>query len=54
MAILPTADEVVDYLKSLEDGTREEARDYVRKAPTQVNTAYRRAIEAALGWTPLV
>jgi hypothetical protein len=51
---LATADEVVDYLKTLEDSTREEARDYVRKAPTQVNTAYRRAIEAALGWTPLV
>jgi hypothetical protein len=51
---LATADEVVGYLTNLEGGTLEEAREYVRKAPPQVNTAYRRAVEAALGWTPLV
>jgi hypothetical protein len=49
---LPTADEVVGYLRNLKGVTRDEAEEYVRKAPTQVNTAYRRAIEAALSWTP--
>ena len=49
---LPTADEVVDYLRNLKGVARDEAEEYVRKAPTPVNTAYRRAIEAALGWTP--
>lgn len=49
---LPTADEVVGYLRNLKGVKRDEAEEYVRKAPTQVNTTYRRAIEAALGWTP--
>jgi hypothetical protein len=47
-------DEVVSYLNRCTGDVREKAEEYVRKAPTQVNTAYRRAIEVALGWTPLV
>jgi len=46
-------DEVVGYLRTREGSVLEEAEEYVRKAPRQINTVYRRAIEAALGWKPL-
>jgi hypothetical protein len=48
-----SADEVVQYLKTLRDEARSTAESYVRRAPKQIDTAYRRRIEAELGWTPL-
>lgn len=49
----PTADQVVAYLRDLVGPTRECAEEYVRRAPAQIMTAYRTAIEAQLGWTAL-
>lgn len=49
---VPTEDEVVAYLRTLEGQARAAAEEYVRRAPPQIATAYRRAIERALGWTP--
>lgn len=51
--IVPTVDQVTAYLGGLDGGIRAEAEAYIRRAPRQVNTPYRRAIETALGWTPL-
>ena len=43
-------DEVVEYLKGLTGQRRKVAEEYVRRAPRQVNTAYRRKIVEKLGW----
>lgn len=50
---VPTENEVVAYLRTLESQERAAAERYVRRAPRQIATAYRRAIERALGWTPV-
>jgi hypothetical protein len=48
----PSEDEVVRHLSGLQGLEKEVAREYVRLAPRQVATPYRRAIEEVLGWTP--
>ena len=50
---IPTADEVIAFLKHLPPETKKVAEEYVRRAPAQVNTEYRRRIENELGWTPI-
>ncbi|HHX90064.1 MAG TPA: hypothetical protein GX700_09905 [Paracoccus sp.] len=48
----PSAAEVLGHLASLADEARGRAEEYVRKAPQQIATPYRAAIEQVLGWTP--
>jgi hypothetical protein len=48
----PTSDEVVNYLRKLRGEKRSLAETYVRETPRQIDTEYRRDIEAELGWTP--
>ncbi len=46
----PSCAEVVAHLSALSGKERENAELYVRRAPAQIETAYRSAISGALGW----
>ncbi|WP_147294032.1 hypothetical protein [Ciceribacter selenitireducens] len=41
---IPSAEEVVSYLQALPDDPRAVAIEYIRRAPSQIDTAYRREI----------
>jgi hypothetical protein len=47
----PTIDEALQYLSGLTGPTRDLAERYVRNTPRQIDTVYRRRIEAALNWS---
>lgn len=52
--VAPTEAEALAYLRGLiAAGTSGYAEEYVRKAPAQIRTPYRSAMEREFGWTPL-
>lgn len=50
---VPSIENVMSYLHNLEHNKRKYAEEYVRKAPIQIDTDYRRIIEKELNWIPL-
>ena len=48
----PTAEEIIRHLKNLPEEGKIVAEKYIRKAPKQIQTEYRKRIEEELGWTP--
>jgi hypothetical protein len=51
---VPTENEVLSFLLRLRTEKRSQnAEEYIRKAPHQIDTDYRGCIEAELKWTPI-
>jgi len=50
-SVKPSCEQVVSYLFELNGEERHRAEEYVRRAPAQICTHYRDAIEKELGWT---
>ncbi len=48
----PTIREVINHLSTLNSKSKILAKQYICKAPKQINTKYRRIIEKELGWVP--
>jgi hypothetical protein len=47
----PSIDYVINHLKGLDSEKKKVAEEYIRKAPKQIDTLYRRGIELELGWS---
>jgi hypothetical protein len=49
---LPPYEKILQHLRSLPHARRQAAEEYVRKAPLQIDTEYRRGLQRDLGWLP--
>jgi hypothetical protein len=49
----PTIEQVIGHLDGLEYKAKKVAEEYIRRAPKQIDTVYRRKIEEKLGWSPI-
>lgn len=49
----PTEEDALSHLRQLRGTARDEAERYIRRAPQQIDTDYRRRIEAELQWFPI-
>jgi len=48
--VMPSDAEVIAFLQALDDTDRASAERYIRQAPRQIDTLYRRVIEREFGW----
>lgn len=47
----PSVAKVIQYLRARVGTERDHAKEYIERTPRQIDTDYRRQIEAALGWS---
>lgn len=52
--VSPSLNEAVTYLVNLDINTRTYAEEYIRRAPRQIDTDFRREFEKRWGWTYLL
>lgn len=50
---MPSATDALDYLRKLDPDRQAHARDYIRRTPVAITTAYRRLFEETFNWHPL-
>jgi hypothetical protein len=50
---VPTIEEVITYLHSLDLEKKKIAEEYIRNAPKQIETRYRKQMEMHFGWYPV-
>ncbi len=48
---VPSVDQVIAYLRCFTGTPRDRAKQYIEYTPRQIDTEYRRRIEATLGWS---
>ena len=51
--VTPSVDDVISFIRNLPHERKKHAEEYIRKAPRQIDTGYRRKIEAEFHWTPI-
>lgn len=49
----PSIERIISHLNEIEYNERQIAEEYIRKAPRQIDTEYRRLIEKEFGWKPI-
>lgn len=49
----PSIEQIISHLHEIKCKERKTAEEYIRKAPRQIDTEYRRLIEKEFGWKPL-
>lgn len=49
---IPPIDKLIKYLSDLPYEKQKHAETYIRKAPQQIDTNYRRQLETKFGWSP--
>lgn len=49
----PRIEQAIEYLPELPFEKKRHAEQYIRKAPRQIDTPYRRRFEEEFGWTPI-
>lgn len=49
----PSMDLIINHLKHLSEDEKQNAEEYIRRAPAQVNTEYRKIIETEFGWNSI-
>lgn len=52
--VAPTIQQATEYLTSLDVNARALAEEYIRRAPKQIDTDFRREFERIFGWTSIV